>query len=204
MKKRGAFIVIDGMDGSGKSTQMRLLKKKLGTKAVFTFDPGGTETGKALRKMLLVRKQKPSPLTIFYMFLAARASIVQEIIEPALSAGKMVVCDRFDSSTFTYQIGAGRHPEWRKAFESFSDATGGVKPDAYIILDIEPAEARRRIVHNGITDVYEAKPIAFYKRIREGMLDFKPRGSKKYIVDASGSREEVQERIWKIVREFAK
>lgn len=202
--KRGVFIVIDGMDGSGKSTQMDLLKERLGAKAVFTFDPGGTETGRTLRTMLLVRKQKPSPLTVFYMFLAARASIVQEIIEPALKKGKIVFCDRFDASTYTYQIGAGKHPEWLPAFDSFSKATGGVRPDAYIILDLEPSEARRRIVKNGITDVYEAKPLSFYRRIREGMIAFKPRGSKKYIVDASGTPEQVHERIWSIVSRLTK
>jgi dTMP kinase len=204
MKKRGTFIVIDGIDGAGKSTQMRLLKKRLGKRAVFTFDPGGTETGRALRKMLLVRTQKPSPLTVFYMFLAARASIVQEVIEPALKAGKIVVCDRFDTSTYTYQIRAGKHPEWTKAFASFAEATKGVRPDAYIILDLEPAEARRRIVANGVTDVYEAKPLSFYREIRKGMMAFKPRGSKKYVVDASGSRQEVHERIWKLVSQLTR
>jgi dTMP kinase len=202
--KKGAFIVIDGIDSSGKSTQMQMLKKRLGKNAVFTYDPGGTETGIALRKMLLVRKQKPSPLTIFYMFLAARASIVQEVIEPALKKGKTVVCDRFDTSTYTYQIKAGKHSEWTKAFESFSEATGGVRPDAYIILDLDPAEARRRIVKDGVSDVYEAKPLSFYREIRKGMIEFKPRRSKKYVVDASGSREDVHDRIWQIVSRLVK
>jgi dTMP kinase len=204
MKKRGVFIVIDGMDGAGKSTQVRLLKKRLGKKAVFTFDPGGTETGRALRKMLLVRAQKPSPLAVFYMFLAARASIVQEVIEPALKAGKTVVCDRFDTSTYTYQIKAGKHPEWTRAFESFSDAAKGVRPDAYIILDLEPSEARRRIMTNGATDIYEAKPLSFYREIRKGMAAFKPARSRKYVVDASGSREEVHERIWEVVSQLTR
>jgi dTMP kinase len=154
--------------------------------------------------MLLVRKQKPSPLTVFYMFLAARASIVQEIIEPALNAGKTVVCDRFDTSTYTYQLKAGKHPEWRAAFESFSEATGGVRPDAYIILDLDPAEARRRIVKNGATDVYEAKPLSFYQEIRKGMMAFKPARSKKYVVDAFGSRQEVHERIWRLVSQLTR
>jgi dTMP kinase len=154
--------------------------------------------------MLLVRKQKPSPLTVFYMFLAARASIVQEVIEPALKAGKIVVCDRFDTSTYTYQLKAGKHPEWRTAFDTFSDATGGVRPDAYIILDLDPGEARRRVVKNGVTDVYEAKPLSFYKEIRKGMMVFKPARSKKYVVDAAGSRQEVHERIWDVVSRLTK
>ncbi|OGG53410.1 dTMP kinase [Candidatus Kaiserbacteria bacterium RIFCSPHIGHO2_02_FULL_55_25] len=203
MKKR-IFIVIDGVDGSGKSTQMRLLKKRLGKRAVFTFDPGGTKIGIRLRGMLLGKGKKPSPLTVFYMFLAARASIVQEIIEPALKAGKLVVCDRFDTSTYTYQMRAGKHPEYKKAIESFTDATKGVRPDAYIILDLNPAEARRRIVGDGNMDVYESKPLSFYRDVRRGMKAFKPRGSKKYVVDASGSRYEVHERVWAIVSRFVK
>jgi dTMP kinase len=138
------------------------------------------------------------------MFLAARASIVQEVIEPALRAGKTVVCDRFDTSTYTYQIKAGKHPEWTRAFESFSDAAKGVRPDAYIILDLEPSEARRRIMTNGATDIYEAKPLSFYREIRKGMAAFKPARSRKYVVDASGSREEVHERIWEVVSQLTR
>lgn len=202
--KRGSFVVIDGIDGSGKSTQMRLLKKRLGKNAVYTFDPGGTKTGRTLRKMLLTRTHKFSPLTILYLFLAARASLVQEVIEPALQRGRHVICDRFDTSTYTYQVKAGKHPEYLKTVEAFGEATGGVRPDVYIILDLEAAEARRRILKDGGMDVYESKPLSFYKSVREGLLAFTPRSSKKFVVDASGTRQEVHERVWKIVSRYTK
>lgn len=202
--KKGTFIVIDGIDGSGKSTQMRLLKRQLGSGAVFTFDPGGTKTGVTLRKMLLGTGAKPSPLTVFYMFLAARASLVEEIIAPALKAGRTVICDRFDSSTYTYQVRAGKHPEYLRAVDSFAEAAKGVKPDAYIILDINPQKAKRRLVKDGNLDVYERKPLSYHRAVRKGLKEFKPKGSKVYFVNADRTPEEVYKDIWAIVGRLVK
>jgi len=197
--KKGKFIVIDGIDGSGKSTQMKLLEKRLGKNAVYTFDPGGTQIGNMLRE-IAIRSKRVSPLTRFYLFLASRSALIEEVIAPALARGKTVICDRFDTSTYTYQVHAGKHPEYLSSVNSFKDASKQIRPDAYIILDMKPSDARKRLVEEKRSlDVYESKPLSFHNTVREGLKKFKPKGSKKYTVNAAQSKSEVHEDIWRIV-----
>lgn len=204
--RRGKFIVIDGIDGSGKSSQVKLLKAKFSSRAIFTSDPGGTDTGQAVREVVLVGKPL-SPLSVFFLFLAARAALVEEVIEPALARGCTVVSDRFDSSTYAYQVHAGKHPELLKLMRSF--AQGVLKkavPDAYIILDSDPALARKRLFHDRAKDLnaYDKKPLAHQARVREGFTKFKPKGSKVFFVDADRSLAEVHEDVWRIVSRILK
>lgn len=200
--KRGTFIVIDGIDGSGKSTQLGLLRKRLPKQTVFTFDPGGTDIGNHLRELIL-GDRKLSPLTRFYLFLASRAALVEEIIEPALKQGRTVICDRFDSSTYTYQVKAEKHPEYRMAVDSFRKAARNTRPDAYIILDMSPAKARERLKRAGKDfDPYERKPLSYHRAVRAGLKEFKPKGSKVFVIDADQSIERVHEAIFRIVSRY--
>ncbi len=204
--KHGTFIVIDGIDGSGKSSQVKLLRKKLGTRAVFTFDPGGTPTGQVIRKILLHRKGL-SPLAAFFLFLASRSALVEEVIAPALRKGRTVVSDRFDSSTYAYQVHAGKHPEFLKLMHSFvQDVLKEAKPDAYVILDSDPKLAHQRLVNDPLKKLttYDKRELAYHRKVREGFKKFKPRHSKIYFVDAGRSIEEVHKDVWDIVRRILK
>jgi dTMP kinase len=204
--KRGRFIVIDGIDGSGKSSQVRMLKKKFSSRAVFTHDPGGTDTGQAVREVVLVAKPL-SPLSVFFLFLAARAALVEEVIAPALAKGRTVVSDRFDSSTYAYQVHAGKHSEYRKLMSDFTrDVLKESTPDAYIILDSDPMLARQRLFHDRAKDLnaYDKKPLSYHRSVREGFKKFKPKGAKVFFVNADRSLAEVHEDVWRIVSRILK
>ncbi len=201
--KRGVFIVIDGIDGSGKSTHLRLLKKSLGKGVVFTNDPGGTPLGEAIRNIVLF--EKLSPLATFLMFLSSRAALVEQVIEPALAKGRVVISDRFDSSTYAYQVYAGKRPEYRKLMESFSQhVLKKAKPDLYIILDSDPALATKRLLMDRKKkfNAYDKKALSYYRAVRAGFKAFKSPGSKVVFVDADRAIDEVQQDILDIVEKY--
>lgn len=203
---RGKFIVIDGIDGSGKSSQIKLLHKKLGSRAVFTHDPGGTRTGEEIRQIVLGNK-KLSPLAVFFLFLASRAALVEEIIAPVLLKGKNVISDRFDSSMYAYQVHAGKHPEYRRLVDSFvQDVLKKAVPDAYIILDSDPTQARNRLLNDSTKKLnsYDNKPLSYHRAVRAGFKQFKPKGSKVYFVDADRPIKEVHKDVWSIVSRILK
>ncbi len=204
--KRGVFIVIDGIDGSGKSSQVRLLGKRLGRRAVCTFDPGGTPTGQKIREIVL-HDMHLSPVATFLLFLASRAALVEEVIAPALKRGKVVLSDRFDSSTFAYQVYAGLHAQFVPLLRAFAmNVLRESMPDAYIILDSDPKKARMRLVNDPKKKltIYDTRAIAYHRRVRDGFKLFKPRGAKVHIVDADRSIDEVHKDVWAIVKRYAK
>ncbi|MDD5072833.1 MAG: dTMP kinase [Candidatus Omnitrophica bacterium] len=168
--RRGKFITIEGPEGSGKSTHSRLLcarLKKGGLRVLHTREPGGTKIGEAVRKLLLDKKNKKmSAACELFLFLAARAQIVEEIIRPALAKGYIVVCDRFHDATVAYQgYGAGLG---LKLIDSAGRlATGGLKPDLTILLDVETKTGLKRA---GVKDRMEIKPVRFHKKVRDGYL----------------------------------
>ena len=204
--RRGKFIVIDGMDGSGKSTEMRLMKKELaGTSAVFTHEPGGTRRGEEIRKMLLARSGKQSSVSDFFLFWAARAMHVGEVIAPALRAGENVISDRFDASTFAYQIIADKNPRLTELFHKCRRAVlGECMPDAYIFLDLPISISKARISGDSSKrSRYDMKPAAYHKAVRRGFKEFGPAThSKVFIVDGSRSPDEVHKDVWQIVRKI--
>lgn len=202
--KQGKFIVIDGIAGSGKSTQVKLLRAKL-RGALITHDPGGTEAGEMIRSVVLGAK-KLSPLATFFLFLASRAALVEQKIAPALRRGRTVICDRFDSSTYAYQVHAGKHPEYLKLIYAFAGVLEKVVPDAYIILDSDPKRARTRLFgsRGKQLNAYDKKPLSYHRRVREGFKKFKPKGSKVYFVDADRTPDEVFKDLWPIVSRFVK
>ena len=167
---RGKFITIEGPEGSGKSTHSRLLCEFLrgrGHKVLHTREPGGTRSGEAIRQVLLDKKNKGmSGGCELFLFLAARAQIVAEVIMPALKKGYIVVCDRLHDATVSYQgYGAGID---LKLIDSMGKlATGGLKPDLTILLDVETRAGLKRA---GIKDRMEIKSVGFHKKVRQGYL----------------------------------
>lgn len=203
--RRGIFIVIDGVDGSGKSTQVKMLRKSY-PRALITHDPGGTEAGEVIRSFIL-GKHSLSPFAVLFLFLASRAALVEQKIIPALSKGKLVICDRFDSSTFAYQAYAGKRPGFAKLVEDFrADVFKQYAPDAYIMLDSDPAKARVRLFKSRGKNLnaYDKKPLSYHRQVRAGFKKFKPKGSKVFIVNAERTPGEVFKDVSVLVQRLAK
>jgi len=202
--KKGTFIVIDGIDGSGKTTELRFLQKELrGRRTLLTSEPGGTPRAEKIRKTLLThRPGKRDALMDFFLFWAARAAHVGEAIAPALAKGAIVISDRFDSSTFAYQIEAEKRTDLTDAFWACRKAVVGKHaPDAYIILDMDPRIAlrRRKDDTSKAMTSFDLQKLAYHKRVRAGFKKFKP-GTKIYFVNANRTPEEVHADVWPIVK----
>lgn len=149
--KRGKFVVVEGPDGSGKSTLTSGLVEKIrtcGREVVQAREPGGTAVAEAARAVVLDPDLDVSAVAELYLILAARADHVSRAIEPALAAGKFIVCDRFELSTFAYQV-AGRGLPRKEVYAANALATGGLKPDVTIIIDLPPGLSRRRLESAG-------------------------------------------------------
>lgn len=192
------------MDGSGKTTELRFLKKELrGRRAVFTYEPGGTPRAEKIRKTLLTHKAgKRNPTTDFFLFWAARAAHMQELIAPALNRDKVVISDRFDSSTYAFQIAAEGRADLEEAFWACRKAVVGKNiPDAYIFLDMSPEAAlrRRRADKSKVMTSFDKQKLAYHKRVRAGFKKFKP-GTKVYFIDASRTPEAVHADVWRVVK----
>lgn len=201
--KRGKFIVIDGMDGSGKTTELKLLEKEARLRgALFTYEPGGTPRSEQIRKVLLTHKAgKRNAVTDFFLFWAARAAHMEEAIAPALAKGKTVISDRFDSSTYAFQVAAEQRKDLEPVFWACREAIVGKNtPDAYIILDISPeAGLRRRKVGAKAMTTFDKQSLAYHARVRAGFKKFKP-DSKVYFIDGSGSPEMTHAKVWYLVK----
>lgn len=208
--RKGQFLVIDGIDGSGKSTEILLLKNelsKIGADTLFTDEPGGTPKAEEIRKALLGKNSTPStPSTDFFLFWAARASHVEQAIIPAFRAGRNVISDRFDSSTFAFQVCAEKHLELEDLFYECRKAIlSECIPDAYIFLDLPVSEAiaRRESDSTKAMDSFDKKGSEYHERVRDGFKKFKPGGkSKVFLVDASRAPEEVHKEVWSIVQKI--
>lgn len=204
--KKGKFIVIDGPDGSGKGTEISLLKKEpLGRGTLFTHEPGASKRGEEIRKILLSQSKKDYPVSDFFLFWAARAAHVEEVIKPAIRAGRNVVSDRFDSSTFAYQIIADGHPELAELFwQCRSGVLKGCIPDAYIFLDLPVSIAEKRLKTDPTKRTkYDIKPAPYHTRVRNGFKKFASLlDSKVFIVDASRPAKQVHTDVLKILRKI--
>ncbi|HET9059227.1 MAG TPA: dTMP kinase [Acidimicrobiales bacterium] len=182
------FIVLEGGEAAGKSTQTERLAAAIG--AVATREPGGTALGEALRGLLL---GAPLPITSraeTLMMLAARAQHVSEVIEPALARGQDVVCDRYSGSTFAYQ-GFGRGLDVQELAALDSWATGGRRPDLVVLLDVPVRTGRSRRPGEG-KDRFEGEDDQFLERVRQGFLDMARQEPHRWkVVDASAPLEAV-------------
>lgn len=194
---RGKFIVLDGPDGAGKSTQIQLLAGRLIDADIahaVCRDPGGTVIGDRIRSLLLdgdnLAEMAPACETL--LFMASRAQLVKEVIEPALARGDSVLCDRFVSATCAFQGAAGFDP--RRVIEIGDLAIGDCWPDATIILDIDPSVSMARLRRD--RDAMESRPLEFHRKVRDifrEIQDYYPRPVA--VVDASADQETVHQRI---------
>jgi dTMP kinase len=181
--RRGRFVAIEGVDGCGKSTQVRRLASTLG--AIATFEPGDTELGMALRAVVLGPAVPMTPLAELLIMAADRAQHVAQLIEPALASGRDVVSDRYSGSTLAYQ-GFGRGLDLEGVRRVLEVATGGLDPDVTILLDCPPAVAvARRVGRGGRGDRFESSDVAFAARVRAGFLELAAAAPTWRLVDAS-------------------
>ncbi len=195
----GKFIVFEGIDGAGKTTQMKLLAGFLqnnGIPVLCTREPGGTRIGGRLRELLLDPAcQDISHRTEAFLYAADRAQHVTEIISPALSSGVTVLCDRFVYSTLAYQ-GWGRGMDMALLLQLNGLATGGLVPDAVVLLDITVPEGMRRVLGQRAPDRLEGEKHAFFQRVREGYLEQAASFPKIFrVLQGDGAVEEVHRHI---------
>jgi dTMP kinase len=190
------FVSLDGLDGTGKSTQCRLLADWLrgrGLAVTECTDPGGTAVGGVVRELLLHHRAELALRCEALLFMASRAQLVAEVIRPALDAGRAVVCDRFTLANVVYQGHAGGLDP-RQLWDLGRFATGGLEPDLTVVLDLPPdaALARRRRP----PDRFESRDAAYQVRVREGFLaEARSQPGRVRVVDASLPVEAVHERI---------
>jgi len=194
----GLFITFEGGEGCGKSTQSRLLLKKLEQRnipVVLTHEPGGTALGNELRKALKRQRNfSISPQAELFLIAASRAQLVTEVIRPALEEGKVVLCDRFIHSTLVYQ-GYGRRLDLTALEIVNNMATGNLDPDFIILLDILPEQGLTR--KRSSRDRFESEDLSFHLRVREGYVKMAAAEPDRWLViDASLPKGKIAEIIW--------
>jgi dTMP kinase len=203
---RGKFITFEGIDGSGKSTQLRMLAGALrsrGVDCLMTREPGGTPLGRRLREAFLETEETVAPIAELLLFAADRAQHVELLIKPTLQEGRIVISDRYADATFAYQ-GAGRGFPETTVNQIIELATGGLKPDLTLFFDIseETAIARlstRKEVGENVNRM-DVETAEFYAKVRSAYLKIAEEERKRFVViDANGSVEEIQARVLEIV-----
>ena len=195
---RGAFITFEGGEGSGKSTQIARLARRLeaaGLPVRVVREPGGTRMGEGVRALLLDPEHSGLDATSeLLLYEASRAQLVADVIEPALLAGEIVVCDRFYDSTTAYQ-GFARGLALDRIRELNALASLGIVPDRTVVLDLAPALGIERATRHG-TDRLEAESLAFHEAVRRGFLTIAAEEPDRVrVVDASGTADEVARRV---------
>lgn len=195
----GHFIVLEGIDGVGKTTQAALLSEWLAALEVphlLVREPGGTPLGEAIRELVLGRSELDvGPRSELLLLLAARAALVRDVLRPALEEGKTVIGDRFALSTLAYQ-GYGRGLDVEQVRRAIAVATDGLRPDLYVLLDL-PLEASlaRRSVEGADPDRIEREGEAFRVAVRDGYLALAGSEPGVEVIDADGSPAEVHRRV---------
>ena len=213
----GIFITFEGCDGAGKTTQAKLLATKVGqTRDVLSlYEPGGTSLGELvhsyvrshgsgeINEVAVEQAQfdgmkdfdaRVDPIAELFLFAAARAQLVSEVIRPALEQGHVVICDRFADSTAAYQ-GYGRELSIDQVNKMNEVATGGLKPDLTILLDISPEDGLARVPEK--KDRMEKQARDFHRRVRDGYLEIAKGDADRFLkLDATQPAEELQSEIW--------
>jgi dTMP kinase len=193
------FISLEGIDGSGKTTQAKLLAGALGDDVVLVREPGGTEAGERIRQVLKDPALELDPLAELLLFCAARAELVTRVIVPARDVGGDVVCDRFSDSSVAYQ-GVARGLGADRVEEICDLATGGVWPDLTVLLRIDPERAAARIGRRK-ADRFEEEGIPLQRRVADGYDEVARRHPDRVrVVDADGERESIHAAVLAEVR----
>ncbi|MCH9611560.1 MAG: Thymidylate kinase [Chlamydiia bacterium] len=196
----GTFITFEGIDGSGKSTQMEMAAKALsdrGLDVVTTRAPGGTDLGISIRELLLSKGSgEVAPQCELFLFLADRAQHVSKMILPALEAGKVVLCDRFNDSTLAYQA-AARKLDVQMIREMIHFACGGLEPSKTMLIDV-PADMAISRLTAGAHDRIESASLEFHSEVREAYLELARESLGRIsVVDGTGPLEVVEEAVLK-------
>jgi dTMP kinase len=202
---RGLFVSVEGVEGSGKTTQVALLAERLrelGREALVVREPGGTPVAEEARRLVLDPAQRLGAATELFLYLVARADLVQRVVRPALERGATVLADRFDLSTRAYQI-AGRGLPGEAVLAANALATGGLAPDLVIVLDLAPSVGRARQEAGGkVRDRLELEDDAFHRRVAEAFR--RAAGPNILHVEADRPPETVHAELWgMLARRFA-
>lgn len=194
----GRFVVLEGLDGVGKTTQVALLSawlEAIGAGHVVVREPGGTRLGEAVREVVLRKDLEVPPESELLLYLAARAALVQAVVRPALARGETVLADRFALSTLAYQA-RGRGLDEERVRRALDVATGGLAPDLYVVLDVPVEEAlARRERAGGERDRIESAGEGFRRKVREAYLELAASEPDVEVVSGQGAPEEVHSRI---------
>lgn len=199
----GHFITFEGPEGCGKSTQIKYIEEclqKKGLDVLLLREPGGTAIGESIRHLLQHDKDADNmcPETELLLFAASRAQLVREIINPALQAGKIVLCDRFLDSTTVYQ-GIARNISTATVSAINAFAVGSTLPDTTILIDLEPEESQRRIQSRapGEQDRIERESLTFHTAVRDGYLSLSKTEPKRFfVINGHQSIETIGKAIW--------
>jgi dTMP kinase len=192
------FVSLEGVDGSGKSTQARLLVEALGADTVAIREPGGTEAAERIRELLADPTVELDPMAELMLFLAARADLTERVIRPALEAGRDVVADRFSDSSVAYQ-GAARGLGVGEVIGLCETATDGLWPDLTLLLRIEPETGLGRAAGD---DRFEQEGLALQEAVATAYEEIATIASDRVtVIDATGTVEEVHARVMEAVRE---
>lgn len=202
----GVLITLEGVEGSGKTTQMMRLERWLrrqGRKVEHTREPDGTRLGVAVRRLFEHPGVHPKPLVEVFLFMAARQQHVAEKIRPWLDRGRVVLCDRYADATVAYQ-GYGRGVDLDLIRELNARATSGVMPDLTLLFDLEPGAGLRRNRSQGRRlDRFEREKLAFHQRVRQGYLEILRAEPKRVrLVRAAEPPDVVEAQVRAIVEEF--
>ena len=208
MKKNGIFITFEGPDGAGKTTQALKLKEyftQKGISCLLTREPGGTSIGDKIRDILLdTENVKMSAKAEVFLYAAARAQLVTQVILPALEEGNVVICDRYVDSSFAYQaFGLGEDTDF--VLKTNEEATGGLYPDLTLLLDVIPEDGlkRQQERHNKgaeAQDRIELKDLEFHRRVRQGYLFLAAiQKERVLLIKAGQGEEEVHKKVMKAV-----
>ena len=199
---RGRFITVEGVEGVGKSTNIAFIQSILDGKGIpflATREPGGTELGEGIRKLLLDKGQHGmTAMTELLLMFAARVQHVEQVIKPALAAGQWVICDRFTDSSYAYQGGGRELPiELITSLEKL--AINDFRPDCTFILDMPVETGLSRAENVGEKDRFESEQVEFFNRVREVFITRAEKNKRFHIVNAAQALEKVQAKIREVL-----
>jgi len=193
------FISLEGVDGSGKSTQAKLLVEALGPETVAIREPGGTDAAERIRGLLIDQEMALEPLAELLLFCAARADLTERVIRPALEAGRDVVCDRFSDSSVAYQ-GSARGLGVGEVISLCDTATDGLWPDLTLLLAVDPELGLGRARSD---DRFEAEGLELQRAVAAAYEEIAMIASDRVVkIDASGTVEEVHQRVMEAVSAY--